>query len=333
MKHSNERRRFNLAALLALGPLGCPILPHAQVVAEDYPSRPVHWIVPTSPGAGTDFAARAFARLLGQTWQQAVVVDNRSGAAGMIGLNALATAAPDGYTLAFISVSQFVDAILQQKYVFDATKDFTPISRMATAPLILVANADSKLTSLQQLVSFAKSRPKELNYSSGGSGGVTHLAMELFLKKAGIQMLHVPYKGSGPAVLGLLGGQVQVSFATPAAVMVHIKSGRLNALAVATDSRSPLAPDIPTFADLGFPGVSMGTWYGLFGPAKMTPTLVDKISRDVIASVRKPAVRNKMLADGVEVIADTPAEFAKFLDGEREQWTTVARNINFRPEK
>ena len=334
MNYQDERRRLSTAVLLALAPLGWAGSSRAQTVAEDYPSRPVHWIVPTSPGAGTDTAARAFAQLVGQIWKRAVVVDNKSGASGMIGLNALATAPPDGYTLAFFSVSQFVDATLQQKYVFDSTKDFTPISKLATTPLILVANADTKFTSLQQLISFAKSHPKELNYSSGGSGGLTHLAMELFLKKAGIQMLHVPYKGSGPAVVDLLGGQVQLSFATPAAVMAHVKSGRLNALAVATEKRSALAPDVPTFTELGLPGVSMGAWYGLFGPANMAPRLVEKVSADVIASVRDPAVRNKMmLTDGVEVIADKPAEFAKFLEAEREQWTTVARDINFRREK
>ena len=165
--------------------------------------------------------------------------------------------------------------------MFDARKDLTPISLLALTPLILVANASANITSLQQLIATAKSQPKTLNYSSGGSGGITHLAMEVFLNKAGIDIVHVPYKGSGPAVVDLLGGQVQLSFSTPAAVMQHIKSGRLRALAGAADARSALAPDVPTFAEAGLPGISLNTWYGLFGPANMPPDLVERINQTV----------------------------------------------------
>jgi tripartite-type tricarboxylate transporter receptor subunit TctC len=184
----------------------------AQSSAADFPNRPVRWIVPTSAGAGTDAAARSFAKVANDAWKQSVVVDNRSGASGMIGLEALAAAAPDGYTQGFMSVSQFLDATLLNKFVFDAQKDFTPISMLASTPLLLVANGGARIDSLQQLIAMAKAKPKSLNYASGGAGGITHFAMEIFLKRAGIEVVHVAYKGSGPATMDILSGQVQLGF-------------------------------------------------------------------------------------------------------------------------
>ena len=330
---SRTRRRFCIDVAAVSGLFMQTVLSHAQTLVADYPSRPVRWIVPTSPGGGTDATARAFALIASEAWKQPVVVDNRPGASGMIGLEALAAAAPDGYTLSFFSVSQFVDATLLKKFVFDARKDFTPISLLASAPLILVTNASTGITSLKQLVASAKSQPKALSYSSGGIGGITHLAMEIFLHKAAIDVLHVPYKGSGPAVVDLLGGQVQLSMATPAAVMQHFRSGKLRALALAAETRSPLAPEVPTFAEAGLPGISLSTWYGLFGPANMPADLVDKIARSVTGAARTTQVRDRMAADGIDPILGTPAEFARFVKAEREQWNAVARNITFQREK
>ena len=298
----------------------------------DFPAKPVRWIVPTSAGAGTDTAARFFARVAGEAWKQSVVVDNRSGASGMIGLDALAAAPADGYTLGFLSVSQFLDATLLNKYLFDAQKDFTPISLLASTPLLLMVNAGTKIESLQQLIASAKAQPKVLNYASGGTGGITHFAMEVFLKRAGVEVVHVAYKGSGPAVLDLLSGQVQLGFSTPAAVMQHVKSGRLRALAIASSARSPLAPDVPTFAELGMPGLSLVTWYGLFGPANVAPPLVDRIAGSITAAARPAAMRDRMVGDGFEPVLTTPADFAKFLKADREQWLAVAKAINFKRE-
>ena len=333
MDRHQDKRGFLASLLVAPAGLVTALEAYAQASPADFPNKPVRWIVPTSPGAGTDFAARSFALVAGDSWKQPVVVDNKSGASGMIGLDSLAAAAPDGYTQSFISVSQFLDAILLQKFAFDARKDLTPISLLASTPLILVANASTGISSLQQLIAAAKSRPKTLNYSSGGSGGLTHFAMEVFLKKAGLEVTHVPYKGSGPAVVDLLGGQVQISFSTPAAIMQHVKAGRLRALAVASDTRSPLAPDIPTFLELGLKGVSLSAWYGLFGPANMPPEIVERIARTVTSAARPAAVREKMLGDGIDPILSTPAEFTRYLRNEREQWLTVARDINFQREK
>ena len=329
-----SRQKLRAGAGLALASLlgSWGLRAHAQAAA-DYPSKSVRWIVPTSTGGGTDFAARAFGKAASDIWKQSVLIDNRSGASGMIGLDAVAAAPPDGYTLGFITVSQFLDATLLQKYVFESQRDFTPISMLGTTPLLLVANGSTNINSLQQLIAMAKSRPKQLNYSSGGSGGITHFAMEVFLKQAGIEMMHIPYKGSGPAIVDLLGGQVQISFSTPPAVMQHVKSGRLRALALAGDTRSPLAPEVPTFTELGIPGVTLSSWYGLFGPANLPPELVDKIARAVATGTRAPGVREKMVSDGFEPVLSTPSEFAKFLKTDREQWIGVARAIGFKPDK
>ena len=330
------RQKLRAGTGLVLGAVlgGWKLPSHAQVsTAADYPNRPVRWIVATSTGGGTDFTARAFGKIAGESWKQPVVIDNRPGASGMIGLDAVAGAASDGYTLGFITVSQFLDASLLQKYMFEAQKDFTPISMLATTPLVLVANSSTNITSLQQLIALAKSRPKQLNYSSGGSGGITHFAMEVFLKQAGIDIVHIPYKGSGPAIVDLLGGQVQIAFSTPPAVMQHVKSGRLQALALAGDTRSALARDVPTFTEVGVPGVAINSWYGLFGPANLPAEIVEKIARTISAATRLPGVREKMVSDGFEPVLSTPAEFTKFLKADREQWIGVARSIGFKPEK
>lgn len=333
MNHSSSRGGAMLPMrarlLLPAALLASPFAARAQ---SDYPNRPVRWICPTSAGAGTDFAARAYAKLASEAWKQSVVVDNRSGASGMIGLDMVADAAPDGYTLGFFSVSQFLDATLSNKYVFDAQKDFTPISLLAGTPLLLMVNTASKIESVQQLVAQAKAKPKALNYASGGAGGITHFAMEVFLKRAGIEVTHVAYKGSGPAMMDLLAGQVQMGFYTPAAVMPHVKSGKLRALAIASTERSPISPEVPTFAELGISGVSMSTWYGLFGPAKMQPAQVEMIARTIHAAARPAPVRDKMIADGLEPVLNSPAEFAKFLKADREQWQGVAKAIGFKRE-
>lgn len=325
-------RGLPMRARLAFPALLLPASFASRAQPADFPNRPVRWICPTSAGAGTDAAARSFAKVAADAWKQAVVVDNRSGASGMIGLEMLAAAAPDGYTQGFISVSQFLDATLLNKFSFDAKKDMTPISMLASTPLLLIANASSGINTLQQLVERAKAQPRKLNYASGGSGGITHFAMEVFLRKAGIEVTHVPYKGSGPAVLDTLSGQVQLVFSTPPAVMQHVKAGRLRALAITSPARSALAPDVPTFAELGLPGLDLSTWYGLFGPANMQPELVEKLARTIAEATRPAAVRDKMVGDGIEPILSAPADFAKFLRADREQWLNVAKQIGFKRE-
>ncbi len=300
---------------------------------SDYPNKPIRWIVPTAPGAGTDFTARKFAQIASDAWQQSVIVDNRSGASGMIGLDLIAQSSPDGYTLGFISVSQFIDALQLQKFTFDASKDFTPISLLASTPLVLVVNSNAGLNTLPTLLAYAKSHPGEISYSSGGSGGLTHLAMELFLNKAGIQATHIPYKGSGPALVDLLASRVQMTFSTPPAVLQHIKTNRLKPLGMATSSRSSLMPDVPTFSEQGVQGVTIGTWYGLIGPANMSAELTQSIAKTIALAARSSTVKENMQSQGIESQTSTPLEFTRLLSMEKNQWNELVKTIGFKREQ
>ena len=317
-----------LATLCATAPC------NAAEPVGNYPQKPVRWIIPTSPGAGTDASARIFAQIASEAWKQSVIPDNRPGASGMLGLDALYAAAPDGYTLSFMSVSQFIDATLLQKYQFDATKDFTPISLLASTPLVLLANSQTGFRTAAQLIAHAKEHPLEINYGSGGSGGLTHIAMEMLASKAGIKLTHIPYKGSGPAVIDLLAGRVQLAYSTPPAVLQHIKTGRLYALAVTTPKRFSQLPDVPTVAELGFPSASITTWYGLFGPAKMAPELVDRIAQSLAKeAAQKPGTKERIVTGGIDPVFDTPADFAQALRREREQILSTAKQIGFEKDK
>ena len=330
---ANHRLKWKAAMLFASVPWMPVMTARAQSAAiADFPNKPVRWICPTSSGAGTDAAARVFAKIAGDAWKQNCVVDNRSGASGMIGLEMLAGAAPDGYTLCLMSVSQFLDGTLSQRFVFDAKKDFTPLSLLASVPLILVTNPSTHIKSLKDLLAYAKANPNKLNYSSGGSGGITHFAMEFFLKKSGIKVKHVPYKGSGPAIADLLAGHVQLSFSTPATVMPQIKAGKLNGIAVASELASELTPGLPTFTELGLPGIFLSTWYGLFGPANMPAELANKISTSITAAARTRPMQEKLILAGMEPVLGTAAEFTKLLNVEREQWANIAKEIGFKRE-
>ncbi|MES2185657.1 MAG: tripartite tricarboxylate transporter substrate binding protein [Pseudomonadota bacterium] len=328
---ASQRLKLKATLALAAAPFATALPAFAETAAE-FPTRPVRWICPTSTGAGTDAAARAFAQIASEAWKQGCVVDNRSGASGMIGLEMLAAAPPDGYTLCLMSVSQFLDATLAQKFVFDAKKDFTPLSLLAAVPLILVANPSTNIKTLKDLVAYAKAHPNELNYSSGGAGGITHFAMESFLKKAGIKVTHVPYKGSGPAIADLLAGHVQLSFSTPAGINAYVKAGKLNAIGVSSEKPTELAPGVPTFTELGLPGIHISTWYGFFGPANMAPDLVARIAGSVIKASSPKDVRDKLFAAGNEPVLSSPAEFTKFLANERALWAAVAKDIGFKRE-
>ena len=325
---------FSILRVLTLGTWAAFFWgPALSEAVQDYPSKPVRWIIPTSPGAGTDVTGRLFGLMAGESWKQAVVADNKPGASGMLGLDALASATPDGYTLMFMSVSQFIDATLLNKYTFEANKDFTPISLLASTPLILLAHADVPVINVAQLIALAKKQPQAVNYGSGGSGGLPHLAMEVFLKKAGIEATHIPYQGSGPAVVDLLAGRVQLAYSTPPAVLQHIKSGRLKALAVTTETRMASLPDVPTMNELGYPAASISTWYGLFGPAHMPAELVEKISRTVRTTTRTAGNKDKITLSGIDPVANTPAEFAQLLGRERQQINAIVKAIGFKKEQ
>ncbi len=339
-KHHFHRNKLKNILALSLMPLsGMRVFaqssgggPSSTSNAGDYPSRVVKWICPSSSGAGTDAAARIFAQVASDAWKQSCIVDNRSGASGMIGLEMLSAAAPDGYTLGLVATSQLISGVLKQKFTFEEKRDFTPISLLATVPLVLVTSKASGIKSLSELIAFAKSNPNKLNYSSGGSGGHTHLAMEVFLAKLGLKVSHVPYKGSALAIGDVVAGHVQLSFATPAAISGFVKDGRLNAIGVASDTPSELISGVPTLLQMGIQGVSSDAWYGLFAPAHLPAELVKKISTSLIAASKTSLVKEKLLANGMEPLLSTPAEFTQFLEREKSKWLTVTKNIGFNHE-
>ena len=339
-KHHFHRNKLKNILALSLKPLsGMRVFAQSSGGSQssasnagDYPSRVVKWICPSSSGAGTDAAARIFSQVASDAWKQSCIVDNRSGASGMIGLEMLSAAAPDGYTLGLVATSQLISGVLKQKFTFEEKRDFTPISLLATVPLVLVTSKASGIKSLSELIAFAKSNPNKLNYSSGGSGGHTHLAMEVFLAKLGLKVSHVPYKGSALAIGDVVAGHVQLSFATPAAISGFVKDGRLNAIGVASDTPSELISGVPTLLQMGIQGVSSDAWYGLFAPAHLPAELVKKISTSLIAASKTSLVKEKLLANGMEPLLSTPAEFTQFLEREKSKWLTVTKNIGFNHE-
>jgi len=328
---------FTVLGLITLCTYSAPTLAESNSQpstpqSATFPNKPVRWIVPTGAGGGTDLAARLFAQIATESWHQSVVVDNKPGASGMIGLDSLANSPADGYTLGFISVSQFIDSILLQKYSFDSSKDFTPISLVATSPMVLLTHPDSGFSSVKELIEYAKAHPSELSYSSGGSGGLTHLCMEVFLRKAKISAVHIPYKGTGPAIIDLLAGRVQMTFSTLPAAMQYIKTGRLKAIGIASNVRSPLALDIKTFKEQEVNGVVFGNWYGLIGPKNMPPSVVQKISSSLNTSAKVIENKKKIATDGIESVGNSSAQFVNFLEFERNQWISISKDVDFKKQ-
>jgi tripartite-type tricarboxylate transporter receptor subunit TctC len=294
--------------------------------AADYPAKPIRILVGVAPGGGTDFMARLVAQKLNEAWGQPVVVDNRIGATGLIAMEMLAKATPDGYTLIVFNVGHMMSAHLARKVTFDPVKDFAPVSLMANGTSMLGIHPSIPVKTLPDFVAFAKARPGKINYASGGIGGIQHLATELLNLEAGIHLVHVPYKGSGPGTVALLSGQVEVFLTNFLALMPHVRSGKITGLAVTGSKRQSAAPDIPTFSEAGYPGVNVSLWQGMYAPAGTPEVVIDKLSQTIAAAVNKPDVAELLARQGAEPAGTTPAEFGKFLKGERERWLRVVRD-------
>lgn len=297
-----------------------------------YPAKPVRVIVCTSASGGTDFAARMFGQKLSELWGQSVVMDNRPGATGMIGMEAAAHATPDGYTLLVMNVGHLITATLSEKLNFDAGKDLRPLSVIASTPILLVVHPLVKAHTIQEFIALAKAQPGKLAYASGGTGGIQHLTTELFKREAGIDLLHVPYKGSGPGIIDLLGGQVQLTMTSVPALLPHVNSGKLRALAVTGAARLSAAPGVPTFREAGLPGVSAEIWYGLLAPSQTPSDIVDRIAKSVAEVAKMRDVKDRMVRSGAETIGNSPADASAFFKSEREKWVKVARQANIKLE-
>ncbi|MGZ5226485.1 MAG: Bug family tripartite tricarboxylate transporter substrate binding protein, partial [Burkholderiales bacterium] len=279
--------------------------------AQAYPAKPVRVLVPQAPGGGNDTIARLVAQRLSQTLKQQVVVDNRAGAGGMIAAETVAKAPPDGYTLLLGNVATMtIIPNVQKKVPYDPFKDFEPVSLIASAPLLVVVHPSLPVTTVKQLIALAKAKPGQLNYASNGVGSSTHLATELFKVMTATDMTHVPYKGLSPATTDLLSGQVQVMFSSAVAMLPHVKSGRMRALAMTGASRSKAIPDIPTVAEAGVRDYEAGSWYGILAPAGTDRAIVDLLAREIGAATRSPEIQDRLNNEAVIPIGSTPAQFA-----------------------
>jgi tripartite-type tricarboxylate transporter receptor subunit TctC len=291
-----------------------------------YPTKPIRVIVSTSASGGTDFVARIMGQKLTEALGPSVVIDNRPGATGLIGIEIAGRAVPDGYTLLIINVGHLMAGLLRDAN-FELTKDLLPTSLLASTPVMLVMHPSVPARTLADFLALAKSQPAKINYASGGIGGVQHLATELLKREAGIDLLHVPYKGTGPGLVDLLAGQVQITLTSVPSVLPYVKAGRLRAVAVTGKARLSSAPDIPTFAESGLPGVDVVIWYGMLAPLNTPRPIIDKLARTIDQIAKSPEVREKMVRDGADPVGSSPAEFTKYVKSEREKWLKVLRAI------
>lgn len=299
----------------------------SAALAQTYPSRPIHIIAPFPAGGGYDFLSRLLAQEMTKTFGQPVIVENKSGANGNIGTDAVAKSAPDGYTLLMGGNSPLaLNVGLYPKLPYDPVRDFEPISRVATQPNLLAAHPKVPVKSLAELIQYAKANPGKLAYGSAGNGSPQHLAAELLKQMAGIDMVHVPYKGAAPNASALLAGEVALAFNIILLPLPHVQAGKLTGLAVASSKRSPLAPDIPTMAELGFP-IDIDTWYGLVAPAGTPKDIVRKLNAETVRIVNLPEIKERTRSQGIELASSTPEEFGAFHKAEIAKWTKAIREM------
>jgi tripartite-type tricarboxylate transporter receptor subunit TctC len=303
------------------------------VAAQGFPAKPVRMIIGFAAGGTTDLVGRLVAQRLGDSWGQTVVVENRTGASGMIAAEAVAKAPADGYTLLVTpQTSLAVAPALYGKAPYDATRDFTPITLMGSTPTIMVVNPAFPAKTFAEFVELAKKSGVPLAYGSGGIGSSPHMAGELLSAQLGIRMTHIPYKGESPALTDTMGGQVPIMFGNISVAVPHIKSGKLRALASTGAARSPLLPDVPTVAESGLKDFSIATWFGLLGPAGMPADLVARIQRDVARVLASPDIRNRLVDLGVDIVANSPEEFSAYLRTEIVRYAKVIKDAGIKPE-
>ena len=303
------------------------------VAAQAYPARPIRFIVPFAPGGSTDTLARTLSTKLGEALGQQVVVDNRAGGNGNIGTDLVAHALPDGYTILLGYIANLaIGPSLYAKLPYDPVKDFAPITQLAVAPNILVVHPSVPVKNFREFIAYAQANPARINFASAAVASPGHLSGELLNLAAGIHMQHVPYKGSGQAVVDLVGGQVQAMVSGMSSVMPHIKAGRLRPLAVTGSQRSPAVPDLPTIAESGFPRFEATAWYGVLAPAGTPPAIVTRLHDEIVRALKMPAVRERLEYVGFEIVGGTPAAFGAYIKSEIKKWAPVVKAAGAKPE-
>jgi len=330
--HPEDRHTRGVIAAAAFCLAACSVA-HAAAPAPrgDYPTRPIRYIVPFVAGAGTDITARTVAQKLTEQFGQQVVVDNRPGAAGNIGMELTAKAPPDGYTIVLVSASHTVNRSLQ-KLNYDLVRDFAPLSQLTAQPYCLTVHSAVPARSVKELVALARAKPGTLTYGSSGAGGLSHLAGAMLASLARIDWIHVPYKGGAAGINDMLGGQINSQFTTIIGTIQHVKAGRLRWLAVSTAKRSAAVPDLPTVAEAGVPGYEVGGWYGILAPAATPKPIVELLGREIGRALRSPDINERFAIDGSEPVGSTPEQFAMHIRAEVAKWAKVTREIGMRAE-
>jgi tripartite-type tricarboxylate transporter receptor subunit TctC len=319
--------RTLLSALIGL----CALAGAAQA-QSNYPSRPVRIVVPSPPAGGTDIIARVLAQYFSTTIGQQFFVENRPGAGNMIGIESVARAAPDGYTLLFVPSTLALNSIMYKKVSYDPVRDFAPITLAAVAPNVLVVNPKVPAHSVAELIALAKQKPGQLTYGTPGIGTSPHMSMELFKSLAGIDLQHVPYRGTAPAMTDVISGQIAAMFSNALTAKPQIESGAIRALGVSTRKRSEAMPNLPSIAEAGVPGYEATQWYGLVAPAGTPAEIVARLNAEVTQALRIQDMQEKLASDGAEPVGTTPAEFAAHIKSELEKWAGVARAAKIEPQ-
>ena len=319
-------RLAHAALITAAAALVAPAV-HAQ---QQWPDKPIRFVVPYPPGGGTDVIARIVQERFQATLGQPIVIENRGGAAGSLGTDVVAKAPSDGYTVLFTLSSHTINPSIYPKLPFNTVKDFEPVGTVASLPQILVANPQLPVANVAELIALAKAKPDTLAFASVGNGSPGHLAGELFKLRTGTKMTHVPYRGGGPAVTDVMGGQVPLLWVSIPAAAQFVKSGKLKALAVSTTKRSAAFPDVPTMQEAGVADFEVDSWYAMFVPAKTPKAIVDKLNAALNSVVREPDIRDKLLAQGSEGVGGTPAALGKVVDAELVKWAKLAKDANIR---
>ncbi|MGO4305480.1 tripartite tricarboxylate transporter substrate binding protein [Cupriavidus sp. RAF12] len=320
-----SRKTLVLRAALTLSASGALAAGGVAAAQPQYPTKPIRLVVPFSAGSATDILARIIGSKMGEGGTYQVIVDNRPGAGGTLGATGVAKSAPDGYTLILVSVGHAINATLYPKLGYDTLKDFTPVSMVATVPNVLVVNAGSQYKSVRDIVAAAKAKPGSMNFDSAGSGSSTHLSGEMFKMQAGIDIVHIPYKGTGEALTDVMAGRGDMMFAPTVSAMPFVRQGKLRALAVTTAKRAGALPDIPTVAESGLPGYAFDSWFGVLAPAGTPKEIVNALNAEIGKALAAPDVRERLAAQGAEAHGMTPQEFAAYIQAEIGKLAPVVR--------